>query len=270
MILRSSVIVLSRHLIRFKVFYIAGFLIAVAIYVLTHLSIPKSVRPEPTSENYKIERFVADNNITLYAMQTEPRNIRLRWIDNNVTATGFAGVNGGFFWDKQLLSIAVQNDVPVGGKPGARGSGWFNAKYARGTLVYDEANGEFSVQVVGDASELKVTDRASFWAQGGISLSLEDEAAWRKQADKEAMPAPDDLRLRSAMAYGADGVYLIVTDIGCTAEDFREAIRQYGKSLPHRLIEGIFLDGDGSSQLLAREAKLPGDGRPVLQMIGVD
>ncbi|MBO9597549.1 MAG: hypothetical protein J7559_06995 [Cohnella sp.] len=268
--LRSAVIVLARHFIRFKIFYIAMILIAVAIYALTHLSIPESARPEPASENYKYESFVADNHVALQVIKTQPKHIRLRWIDNNVTAAGIVGVNGGFFWEKQLLSIAVQNDEPVGGQPGARGSGWFNAKYPRGTLVYDGKTQAYTVQVVSDASQLTVTDRSDYWAQGGISLNLQDDAGWRKQADTEAMPAPEDTRLRSAMVYAEDGVYLIVTDIGCTAEDFRTAIQQFGESLPNRLIDGIFLDGDGSSQLLAREAKLQGDGRPVLQMIGVD
>lgn len=268
--LRSAVKVLARHFFRFKIIYIAILLIAAAVYVLTHLSIPESSRHESASANYKYESFVADNHITLQVIETKPKHIRLRWIDNNVTAAGIVGVNGGFFWEKQLLSIAAQNDVPVGGEPGVRGSGWFNAKYARGTLVYDGQTQAYSVQVVSDANQLNVTDRSDYWAQGGISLNLQDDAGWRRQADAEAMPAPDDTRLRSAMAYGEDGVYLIVTDIGCTAEDFRQAIQQYGKSLPNPLIDGIFLDGDGSSQLLAREAKLPGDGRPVLQMIGVD
>jgi len=251
--------------------YIAFLLIASAIYVLTHLSIPESATPEPASANYEYESYIADNHITLHVIKTSPPYIHLRRIDNNVTAAGIVGVNGGFFWEKQLLSIAVHDDVPVGGDPGARGSGWFNAKYARGTLVYDGQTQAYSVQVVSDASQLNVTDRSDYWAQGGISLNLQDDAGWRKQAvDTEAMPAPDDHRLRSAIAYAEGGVYLIVTNIGCTAEDFRTAIQLYGKSLPNGLIDGIFLDGDGSSQLLAREARLPGDGRPVVQMIGVD
>ena len=268
--LQSAATVLARHLFRFKFMYIAFLLIAAAIYVLTHLSIPESATPEPASANYEYESYIADNHITLQVIKTQPKDIHLRRIDNNVTASGIVGVNGGFFWEKQLLSIAVHNDVPVAGEAGVRGSGWFNAKYARGTLVYDGQTQAYSVQVVSDASELAVTDRSDYWAQGGISLNLQDDAGWRKQADTEAMPAPDDTRLRSAMAYAEDGVYLIVTDIGCTAEDFRAAIQSYSSSLPNRLIDGIFLDGDGSSQLLTREAKLMGDGRPVVQMIGVD
>lgn len=268
--MRSVAKVVLTHLFRFKILYSATVLIAFAVYVLSHLSVPESVLPEPDSDNYEYASFTADSNIPLHVIRAEPRHIGLRMIDNNVTATGIVGVNGGFFWQKQLLSIAVQDDRPVMGKPGASGTGWFNAKYARGTLVYDGQTGGLSVQVASDASQLKVTDRSDYWAQGGISLSLQDDANWRKQADVEAMPVPDEFRLRSAMAYGADGVYLIVTDIRCTAEDFRAAIQQYGRSLPEPLLDGIFLDGDGSSQLLTREAKLPGDGRPVLQMIGVD
>ncbi|MFC5530930.1 hypothetical protein [Cohnella yongneupensis] len=269
--MRTTFSALIRHLFRFKVFYIAGAVLALAIYVLTHLSIPKSVQPEPTGDQYSYEHFIAANNVSLHVVKTVPGAVHLRIVDDNVTRTGIVGVNGGFFWEKQLLSIAVENDQPAGGTKGQRGSGWFNAKYARGTLVYDGDTGLFSVQVVSDADQIKVQDRSRYWAQGGISLNLRDDVRWRAQAETEAIPVPDEFRLRSAMAYDGKGqVYLFVTDVRCTAEDYRKAILEYGNAEAHRLIDGIFLDGDGSSQLSTREAMLSGDGRAVLQMIGVD
>jgi hypothetical protein len=36
-----------------------------------------------------------------------------------------------------------------------------------------------------------------------------------------------------------------------------------------RLIDGIFLDGDGSSQLASGSAKLDGEGREVFQMLRI-
>ncbi|MFD0672145.1 hypothetical protein [Cohnella sp. GCM10027633] len=268
--MHTTAIRILRHLNRFRILYIACAIVAIAIALLSRLSIPDTARPEPTSTNYDYDSFVSNEGVSLHILRTLPDHIRLNKIDNNVTASGVVGVNGGFFWEKQLLSVAVEDGVPVGGQPGARGSGWFNAKYARGTLVYDRTSGNLSVQVVSDASELVLSDDSRYWAQGGISLSLRDDAGWREQAELEAIPVPDEYRLRSGMAYDDGEVYLIVTDTRCTAEQFRDAIREYGNAEPRRLIDGIFLDGDGSSQLLSREAKLAGDGRPVLQMIGVD
>ncbi len=263
--------VVFRHVSRFKLYYIAAVILALAIGLLTQLSIPKSVPPEPTSYNYEYERIDGADGITLHVIRTKPEYIRLHKIDNNVTLTGIVGVNGGFFWEKQLLSIAVEDDVPVGGEAGSRGSGWFNAKYPRGTLVFDGETEAYSVQVVGDASELAVTDRSHYWAQGGISMNLRDDAGWRAQAEREGIPVPDEWRLRSAMGYGEDGdAYLFVTDVRCTADAFRQAILRYAREDSHRLVDAIFLDGDGSSQLLTRETSLRGDGRPVLQMVGIE
>ncbi|RPE03292.1 hypothetical protein EG487_14725 [Paenibacillus polymyxa] len=46
-----------------------------------------------------------------------------------------------------MLTITVNNDVPVAGSQGSYSSDYENAKYARGTLVWDSREGEFSVQV---------------------------------------------------------------------------------------------------------------------------
>ncbi|MFC5452515.1 hypothetical protein [Paenibacillus aestuarii] len=59
-------------------------------------------------------------------------------------------------------------------------------------------------------------------------------------------------------------VWLIVTPTPCTIEQFRTAILQ--TIVPGRLIDGIFLDGDGSSQLRSREDKLLGNGREIYQI----
>ncbi|MNC74582.1 hypothetical protein D3C75_1259630 [compost metagenome] len=68
------------------------------------------------------------------------------------------------------------------------------------------------------------------------------------------------------MAYDDSGeVYLVVTSTQCTAEEFRTAVKR-NVAVGH-LIEAIFLDGDGSSQLLAGNIQLKGDNRTVVQMI---
>jgi hypothetical protein len=214
-------------------------------------------------------RMTAPNGVVLHVLQAHPQRITLQSIDENVTRSGRIGINGGFFWEKQLLSIAVNDGKPVNGEPKQFGSGWFNIKYKRGTLVYDRVAAMLSVQQAASVEELRVTDKTAFWAQGGVSMSLQDDTGWREIAlEEEAMPFPDDQRLRSAMAFDAGGnIYLIVSSSKCSAEQFREAIKaEVGGG---KLVDGIFLDGDGSSQLLAGKIKLEGDNRTVLQMIEV-
>ncbi|WP_223192546.1 hypothetical protein [Paenibacillus sedimenti] len=99
-------------------------------------------------------------------------------------------------------------------------------------------------------------------------MKLADNEGWAAQTIEEEMPAFDENRLRSAAAYDNRGnVWLIVTPTPCTIEQFRSAILQ--KIVPGQLVDGILLDGDGSSQLLSRERKLQGDGREVYQMLQI-
>jgi len=215
---------------------------------------------------YVYETATAENGMELHVLRALPSNVTLEPVRNNVAAAPFYGINGGFFYEKALLSMAVVNDVPVNGPAGHYGSGSVNAKYARGTLVWDGALNKLSVQVARQAAELEVTDRAHYWAQGGISMSLGRDASWAEQAAKENAPFPDDDRLRSAAVFDEDGdLFLVVSATKGTLAEFREAIvERVGEG---RLANGIFLDGDGSSQLRSREATLSGDGRPVVQMM---
>lgn len=55
-------------------------------------------------------------------------------------------------------------------------------------MVWDNAAGEYSVQVVKWASDLSVTNRSDYWAQGGISMCLDKtDAEWEAQAKAEDM-----------------------------------------------------------------------------------
>ncbi|MDO3410920.1 hypothetical protein QWJ34_14205 [Saccharibacillus sp. CPCC 101409] len=203
----------------------------------------------------------------LYMMAAAPDDIVLRADDLPLRQIPAYGINGGFFYEKDLLSIAVMNDEPVNGKPGGYGSGWFNEKYARGTLVWDGAKRVFSVQVVSSADELDVPDRNRYFAQGGVSLNLNDERNWLRESRKEKLPFADEARMRSALVYNDEGkLWLIVTPTACTASNFRAALLG---AVPGTGREGIFLDGDGSSQMNAAEAVLTGDSRKVVQMISI-
>ncbi|CAM4272594.1 phosphodiester glycosidase family protein [Saccharibacillus endophyticus] len=203
----------------------------------------------------------------LHMIAVAPENIELRADKLTLRQIPAYGINGGFFYEDTLLSIAVMDDKPVNGKRGDYGSGWFNAKYARGTLVWDGAAKKFSVQVVSSADELRVSDRGNYFAQGGVSLNLADDAGWEKQSAREHLPFAEDRRMRSGLVYNDAGqLWLIVAPEPITAAEFRSALLA---GVPGEGREGIFLDGDGSSQMNADEAVLTGDGRMVVQMIGV-
>lgn len=209
----------------------------------------------------------SSGQVKLHMMSALPADIILRSAGSPLRPIAAFGINGGFFYGSDLLSVAVVNDRPVNGVQGAYGSGWFNAKYPRGTLVWDGASGTLSVQVVSSGDDLDVTDRGHYWAQGGISMNLQREGLWRAAAAAEHLPYADEQRMRSGLVYNADGkLWLIVTPTRCTAEAFRTAILE---TVPGGGREGIFLDGDGSSQMNAEEGLLTGDSRPVVQMIAL-
>jgi len=218
--------------------------------------------------SYSYLEAESPGQVQLHMMSLSPDNVILRNAGRPLREVPAYGINGGFFYGEDLLSIAIMNDIPVSGAMNAYGSGWFNAKYPRGTLVWDGAANEFSVQIVSSGDQLSVRDRGRYWAQGGISMNLTDDELWSAAATEEHLPFADDKRMRSGMVYDNSGkLWLIVTPTLCTAAEFRTAIQD---SVPGKGLEGIFLDGDGSSQMNAEEAVLPGDSRPVVQMIAVN
>lgn len=209
----------------------------------------------------------SSGEVQLHMMSLNPEDVVLRRAGQPLRQIAAYGINGGFFYGDDLLSIAIMNDVPVNGAPHGYGSGWFNAKYERGTLVWDGAAGAFSVQVVASGGDLAVSDRGHYWAQGGISMNLQHEELWAATAAAEHLPFEGERRLRSGLVYDQSGkLWLLVTNSLCTAAEFRNAVQ---RSVPGEGREGIFLDGDGSSQMNADEVVLTGDSRPVVQMIAV-
>ena len=205
--------------------------------------------------------------VQLHMMSVNPGDVVLRRAGLPLRQIAAYGINGGFFYGDDLLSIAIMNDQPVNGAPHGYGSGWFNAKYKRGTLVWDGAAGAFSVQVAASGDDLAVSDRGNYWAQGGISMNLQHEELWAAAAAAEHLPYEGEPRLRSGLVYDQSGkLWLLVTKSLCTAEEFRTAVQ---RAVPGEGREGIFLDGDGSSQMNSGEVVLTGDSRPVVQMIAV-
>ncbi|MCY9760940.1 phosphodiester glycosidase family protein [Paenibacillus alvei] len=215
-------------------------------------------------------KSTASNGVVLHTLKCSPNDVQLRACRTNLCNQDMTAVNGGFFdfSSGAILSIAVQNDKPVKGSRGGYGSGWHNAKYARGTLVWDAAARRYSVQVVKSADELNVSDRSRYWAQGGISMSLQNESGWERIARLQNMPNMPGKVFRTALVYGSGlSLWLVVTNSPCTVESFRTAIKQ--KIGSGALTDGIFLDGSGSSQLRYDSVSLRGDGRTVHSIISI-
>lgn len=254
--------------------WLIGVAVLLTAVLITVISIQMGRPAEPVPEvfnglphTYTFLQKESRGEVQLYMMSLDPEDIELRTAGSSLRQIAAYGINGGFFYGTDLLSVAIMNDLPVGGVRGAYGSGWFNAKYARGTLVYDGTDGRLSVQTVSSGDELTVADRSNYWAQGGISMNLQHDELWADVAAAEHLPFADERRMRSGLVYDEAGtVWLIVTPTPSTAEEFRTAVLQ---SVPGEGLEGIFLDGDGSSQMNADEAVLTGDSRPVVQMIAV-
>ncbi|OWZ82687.1 hypothetical protein [Natranaerobius trueperi] len=163
------------------------------------------------------------------------------------------GINGAHFEsDYTLTDIAVVDDVEV------RNGGNTNPNNVpaggRGTLVWDGTTGNYSIQVVEDKDELIVSNRSNYWAQGGVSMSLNDDTNWENQAEAENLPHMNFSRNRSGLIFdAAGGLWLIATE-NARPGTFRDAIKELLDDngvlqIAGRHANGIFLDGGGSTQI---------------------
>lgn len=85
-------------------------------------------------------------------------------------------------------------------------------------------------------------------------MDLNDKFGWETDMIVEEMPAYDESRMRTAIVYdNQENLYMIVTPTNCTIAEFRAAIlEQFGD---RKLVDGIYLDGDGSSQMQCRNVR---------------
>jgi hypothetical protein len=233
-----------------------------------------------TSEVANINILGDDNkrlNVPLYVLKTSPDNIGLKCLVINnrcgnlftIRNTSLLGINGGYSAAKNengipqfyLCNIAVENGksvMPTGyGGTGETGR-------LQETIVYDSSQnkvfmGEYyrSKDIIRD---IKSQSR-KWWAQSSdYAMYLEDESKWKGIV--ENIPSYNqrynygkEIR-RSGMVYGLQGteykVWLIGTSIGCTANEFRNAVLSYGQSkanLGDNFKDGILLDGAYVSQM---------------------
>jgi hypothetical protein len=203
----------------------------------------------------------------LTAMKTDPENIILKAISTNVCNTQDYGINGGFFWESEILSMAVNDFKPVRGNANEADGGWFNAKYNRGTIIFDKMMATYEIPIISSADQIvdHVVDKYASWAQGGISMSLQNDQYWQQIAVAQHMPNMTGLTTRTGMVYDNESNLWLIASTATTALEFRNLV----KSLDSRILDGIFLDGGGSTQMKCYGTNIRGDGRSVYQMVAL-
>ena len=226
------------------------------------------------ANSYTYKKQKAANGTVLHVISTDPSNIQFKLLNEKSTLaeSGYYGINGGYFTfgkKDETLHIAVMNDKTVTGKgqwvPNSGGyNGISTGKKGGGTIVWDGKTDTLSLQDVHGMGDIKVSNRNNYWAQGGVSMSLNDDKNWKKIANDEGIAGMTQKKERTAMLFtGGSKIYLIVTNDQITASDFRDAIKdKYGSGA-----KAIFLDGSYSSQLNCKEETIEGKKKRNLQQI---
>jgi hypothetical protein len=92
---------------------------------------------------------------------------------------------------------------------------------------------------------------------------------WTRQtAIAEGIPVIDDTwPQRSGLLYNNGlNIFLVISENGCSAEDFRAACKEIE---PSTVKEGIFLDGANAAQMYAPGSISTGSSRPLAAMVEV-
>jgi hypothetical protein len=239
----------------------------------TYAMYPQKILYKPLKRisPYSYGKVNTSTGIILHYIKTSPNYITLSRNDaGTVAQSGYYGINGGYFdWNGDILSIAVVNNIPIKKKVGDYGSGWYNVwstSPKRGTLVWDPIASSYSIQVINSAGNINVTNKSNYWAQGGISMGLRNSNWYYQAVNVEGMSNPDGKAYRTGIVYNnMKNIWLIVTNTSCTASDFRQGI--WNNIGSGSLVDGIFLDGSGSSQMNCAEVKLNGDSRAIPGMV---
>lgn len=215
------------------------------------------------------------SGVSIHYIETEASNIDLIATGGADPTTFMAnngydsGINGGFLYGSDLLSIAIVNDRPVGytgqevtwqtfyeyGNGGANVIG--EPSTPAGTIIWDGDNNELKLEKIYSGWEIHqnslVANTNNYWAQGGASLSLQDDANWKSIVIEEGYDRVGDYdrsqRAAMLMSWDKKKVYLVVTDTLCTAGEFRTAIKNLFAWQVSYGMDGIFLDGSTCAQL---------------------
>ncbi|RAU95532.1 hypothetical protein [Paenibacillus sp. YN15] len=200
---------------------------------------------------------VNGKSITLHVISAPAANVTLKTINSKVPdQSNYWGINGSFYaGNGDLLSISVVNDYPL--KPSFSYGGRYNVgdnsnSLDKGNIVFDGAENNVNHQITDRYTDITVVKRGNYWAQGGISMSLNNDANWQAIMQAQQLPSPDWSTQRTALAYTnhpSPVVYGIVATTGCLPGEFRAAIKA-GYSFE----DAIFLDSGPSSQMRAKDA----------------
>lgn len=227
---------------------------------------------------YTFNSYTASNGVVLKVIKTSPKNVNLIYNKGKNVANSLATVamNGGFFSDSDQLicSIAVNDSDPLVGDSSTYAGGYRNlnevGEISRGTLAWDQTNGNFHLAVVKDVDSFGFLQWSSEnWIQGGVSMNLQNDSTWENQAVSiEKLPSPTASVTRSALLYNnAKNLFLITAPNGCTAAQFRAAIKE--KIEPTTRPDGIFLDGAGSPQMKCPQYTTTSETRKMPAIIAV-
>ena len=227
------------------------------------------------------------NGVGLHWIKTFPDNIELKWLSpgKQLKSINEYGSNGGFFGDNGMFSIAINDSVAVRGTTGnysgevngpkdiTENGIWDPVPINRGTLVWDRMTATFSVQKKKKKSELEVASDY-YWAQGGLSMnpSHDKDSAWSNTGSilqdeyVDGVGGVNETRARVGLVYDDQGyVWIVMTQsYNCTMGNFRAAIQTMlnGTNGNGNVVNGIFLDGGGSSQMRCAEANVYFENTP--------
>ncbi|UUZ83512.1 hypothetical protein LJK88_06535 [Paenibacillus sp. P26] len=192
-------------------------------------------------------------------IKTSPNNIKLTPISGTVPSTGLLGINAGYFDDSSqtVQSICIQNSSTV--QPGGANvfaCGYYNNDDSgnhinAGTLVWDAGWRTYRTQVISGANQLTVGNPDNYWAQGGVSMYLQNDSAWSKMLSNNQELVndhfPSDTMPRTALLYGNSlNIYLVITENKVSMSTFRTACKNLDAT---NGLEGIFLDGNTATQM---------------------
>lgn len=134
----------------------------------------------------------------------------------------------------------VINDYPL--KPSLSYGGRYNVgddsnSLDKGTIVYDGADDIVTHQIVDQYTDIAVVKRRSYWAQGGISMTLNNDSNWQSIMQAQQLPSPTWSTLRGLLWH----IKMILPLLFMELSLLRTACRENSVPPSRRLIALIML-----------------------------